>query len=395
MIRSFLSLVLALSLLLTPSMSFGQFQGTAPVATFRETDQSISGGGYWRWKLNGGVITLEKNTSADGSFGTTVVPLTISGTALQLDSAASLTWNGDTVLVRDGAANTLALKNSTNAQTLRVYGTTTGPKYLQLLHDGSDSRIYSQTGALILRTVDDSVLNLDTNNAARWVIGNSAIGPYAMYPASDNVYDLGRSGVQVRSGYFGTSVVLGADAILVRDASNVLALKNSTNAQEFRVYGSTTGPKYAALGHDGSNAYIYNNTGNLVFHTTFAPVNDNSQDIGSGSKRIRTLYAGSTIELGSTPATAGIIRLPNLTFLNARNFVNSANVPLIGLDAVDSVVVGDTTTASKITSSLGTPGSLRDGDWWVSCTGTSPARTCSLNVRDTGSTRTIVTSSAF
>ena len=38
-----------------------------------------------------------------------------------------------------------------------------------------------------------------------------------------------------------------ADVILTRDAANTLALKNSTAAQEFRVYETTTGPIYKAL----------------------------------------------------------------------------------------------------------------------------------------------------
>jgi hypothetical protein len=43
--------------------------------------------------------------------------------------------------------------------------------------------------------------------------------------------------------YFGAS----NDVVLRRDAANILALKNSTNAQEFRVYETTTGPIYKAI----------------------------------------------------------------------------------------------------------------------------------------------------
>lgn len=44
-----------------------------------------------------------------------------------------------------------------------------------------------------------------------------------------------------------TSSVGTQDVFLYRDAANILALKNSTNAQEFRVYETTTGPIYKAL----------------------------------------------------------------------------------------------------------------------------------------------------
>jgi hypothetical protein len=43
---------------------------------------------------------------------------------------------------------------------------------------------------------------------------------------------------------------------LLRDATNVLALQNTTHPQTFRVYGTTTGPKYAAFQHDGTNCVI-------------------------------------------------------------------------------------------------------------------------------------------
>lgn len=45
-------------------------------------------------------------------------------------------------------------------------------------------------------------------------------------------------------------------SVLLADAANVLALKNADTAQEFRVYGATTGTKYASLSHTGSAGHI-------------------------------------------------------------------------------------------------------------------------------------------
>jgi hypothetical protein len=53
----------------------------------------------------------------------------------------------DLFLARDAAA-ILALKNADTAQTLRVYGATTGSKYLILTHDGTNPKIDSSSGAL-------------------------------------------------------------------------------------------------------------------------------------------------------------------------------------------------------------------------------------------------------
>lgn len=46
------------------------------------------------------------------------------------------------------------------------------------------------------------------------------------------------------------------ECTVVRDAANVLAIKNSTTAQTLRIYGTTTGPKYLLVGHDGTQGNI-------------------------------------------------------------------------------------------------------------------------------------------
>lgn len=71
---------------------------------------------------------------------------------------------GDVYLYRDAAA-VLALKNGTTAQTLRVYGTTTGPKYASVYHDGTDS--YFISGA-------SSGRSFFGNGAAHWGIDTNA-----------------------------------------------------------------------------------------------------------------------------------------------------------------------------------------------------------------------------
>ena len=57
----------------------------------------------------------------------------------------------DTYLVRT-AANTLALKNSTTQQKLQVYGTTTGSKYAELTHNGTNMILTDSNSGAIWRT---------------------------------------------------------------------------------------------------------------------------------------------------------------------------------------------------------------------------------------------------
>jgi hypothetical protein len=118
------------------------------------------------------------------------------------------------------------------------------------------------------------------------------------------------------------------DTILIRDAANTLAQKNGVNAQEFRIYGTTTGPKYLTIKHSGAYGYLTtNDTGNLVLGINnitsywyfegatghLKTGTDNAFDIGAvGAARPRNLYVagnlygnGSTLT-GITGATGGV-----------------------------------------------------------------------------------------
>jgi hypothetical protein len=121
------------------------------------------------------------------------------------------------------------------------------------------------------------------------------------------------------------------DVALYRDAANTLAQRNGVNAQTFRVYNTYT---------SGSN---YERLG---------------------------IQASSNAFFITPEAATGTVR---------------------------ELVAGAAGSVTRIRSSLATPSApaLADGDWWVECSGTSPARTCSILVRDTGATRTIATSAAF
>jgi hypothetical protein len=81
-----------------------------------------------------------------------------------------------------------------------------------------------------------------------------------------------------------------ADTVLTRDAANTLAQKNSTNAQVFRWYKTTTGPQYAWVDTTGilmgTSGFAFTNgaaaaTGTLTNApaagnpTKWIPVNDN------------------------------------------------------------------------------------------------------------------------
>lgn len=85
-----------------------------------------------------------------------------------------------------------------------------------------------------------------------------------------------------------------ADVVLVRDAAEVLALKNSTNAQTFRVYGTTTGAKYTVISHSGTDGALDVSSGKLTLGGTATslsvasdvlPATDNARSLGSNALR--------------------------------------------------------------------------------------------------------------
>lgn len=112
----------------------------------------------------------------------------------------------DIKICRD-AANTLALRNSTNANTLRTYGTFTDSSNYQRSALTQNSLLYEAagTGAASDFTVGTSTnagLQLHTNGANRWTINGAGV----LRPVLDNSYDLGASGNGIRNTYTGRIV---------------------------------------------------------------------------------------------------------------------------------------------------------------------------------------------
>lgn len=151
-----------------------------------------------------------------------------------------------------------------------------------------------------------------------------------------------------------STVYIGAaiDVPLVRDAAGVLAQKNGATAQTFRVYGTTTGPRYVALTHDGANAHITGDGTTTALKVWFDLIfgSDNANDLGaSGGSRPRNVIAGTSFQVGTTPGTTGPVRIPNNTLMSARNAANSADITLIGSTAANAVQIGDAVAAAGVT----------------------------------------------
>ncbi len=325
--------------------------------------------------------------------------------------------SGDAILDRDGA-NILAQKNGATSQEFRVYGSTTGPVYTLVAHTGSSASIGTNSGG--------GSLFLTTGGSGRWLVGGTTghltantdnaydIGatganrPRSIYWGTQAIGALGSAsapswtftgrtstGVWSRAADLITVSCGGADNFefqpstlligsttgiywgntnsastiasyftsLVSDGTGVLAQKNGTNAQAFRVYNTTTGPEYGTLAWASNILSIGTNAARVtrlrtngtdrweVGATTghLLGLSDNTYDIGAaGATRPRSIYLGTSVEVGSSPADSGVIRLQNDTTIRWRNAANDANIDALAVLSTNDVVLGNGAYAIRI-----------------------------------------------
>lgn len=299
-----------------------------------------------------------------------------SGANLQIDSggvnttgsyqfsASNATAAGDVVLVRD-AANTLAQRNSTNAQTFRIYNTYTDASNYErgfmrwatnVLEIGAEAAgtgtqrqlrfplgtVTASTPLSITQTWNSAGVTFtgiqanitDTASASGSLLMDLQVGGSSVFRVDKNGSAYVRQGAYNQSGLvFGTNLNTGiyfaspwflfsnggavgagvgqngflaagssygfcaggtvsSDLIITRDAANILAQRNSTNAQTFRLYRTYT---------DASN---YERIGFIATRTTrFAIAAENA---GTGAARsLEFSFYTSASDPTSTDITDG------------------------------------------------------------------------------------------
>jgi molybdopterin-binding protein len=166
----------------------------------------------------------------------------------------------DAVLTAD-AADTLALRNGTNAQQLNVYSTWTDAsnyERIEIKFDGTDYRIkpdnagtgsdrgFILSGALTAQS--NFIFSSNGNSAWRYnATSNLYIGAgyvrasVNFQPDVDSSVSNGTTSLRWATTYTDAITIGdGVDAILTADAANELALRNGTNAQKFNLYGTYT-----------------------------------------------------------------------------------------------------------------------------------------------------------
>lgn len=293
---------------------------------------------------NVGMQIKANNEIAFYCSGTAVASVNYNS-GITLGSTNSIGWvNGhaianppDLFLYRD-AADTLALRNGVNPQTLNIYNTYTNAttyERLSFLWSGNTAWIYTNKGSvggtsrnLVLGVDGNSSILLFTNGVSRWQVNGSG----QLYAYADNSYDIGASSSnRPRTGYFGTSVVtpnvtFGNGTILTDDAANTLALRNGVNAQVFRTYGTYTdsgnynrgmigvisnnfivGTEQAGTGSTMQMQFRVGGTDRWTVKTSgiLAPGANNTYDIGvAATNTVKNIYVGTSVVSPTFVATS-------------------------------------------------------------------------------------------
>lgn len=355
--------------------------------------------------LRGSATTIWFAAGAAGrmSFGTTGLYLVSGGLFGWSSNATNPDTAADVILSRDGGAGILALKNGANACRYRAYGNAT--IYTEVRHDGTNGQMGSSSGRLQLYSNNTNAFFIETTGHILWNTDNSmdvgasgatrprtiywgtqALGPVGsvtvpsfsfagftttgIYSRSTsvNVTTGNADRMEIGSGYIalngssnlywvaGSTITAAVSVQLAREADGILAQRNTTNAQIFRIYRTFTDAANYERVHIGNNffgdnffgliveaagtglargLYISNNTNQgIIFRTNntnrwnmnstghILTDVDNALDIGaSGATRPRTIYIGTSLNV-----VAGAVTLDTngITMGDAKNIIVNA-----------------------------------------------------------------------
>ncbi len=187
----------------------------------------------WRG-ANEGLVAVITNVGQDtGNFAVLQENLTVGGIKVQhgigFYGGGNLSTNVDTQLWRDSAADTLAQRRGTNAQTFRVYNTYAngGTDYERGIINWSSNRLnigMEAGGTGAVRAVDfvgpDFSFRAAPGGTTYWQITGAGV----LQAGTDNTYDIGASGAnRPRTGYFGTSIVVATAGVQLTGTSVISA----------------------------------------------------------------------------------------------------------------------------------------------------------------------------
>jgi hypothetical protein len=258
-----------------------------------------------------------------GGSGWGSQPLNVMAAAGLSVSQGILQLGANTILLRDGADNTLALRNGAAAQTFRVYNTysNAGADYERFNISFNSSRLEistGQAGSGVSRKIDFGTygttgITFFTNTANRWGI-NGSDGHFIA--AADNTYDIGASGAnRPRNVYVGSNIY----------AAGNVGIGTTAPSEKLHVVGSAqfdaASPYINLKSSVGGNYYIQANSTTLGYNggnylAYLVPAGKGHAWIESTNTRMIIEPTTGNVGIGTTSPTsklhvAGDVTLPN------------------------------------------------------------------------------------
>lgn len=193
-------------------------------------------------------------------------------------STADVDTATDNARLYSPSAGVLSLRQADTAQAFRVYGATTGDKYVSLAHDGTNSTISTSSGQIIVQAAGGALI-LGANATNYWEV--DSIGLLAL---TDNTYSLGQTDANRPSQLF-----LGAPKI-TKGSGTGFTLNDSGSVRRQTYKCTTTFAAYAAAA----------TTGDKVIGTLPAKARIVAIYADTTTKYIGGAVATCTLRLGTT-----------------------------------------------------------------------------------------------
>jgi len=356
----------------------GGFANDAGLVLRSSSQVSFQTSGTDRWTItsSGHFVPATDNAFDIGDATHQVRNLYIAGSLVGSFSFSSLTvgtLNLSGSIVLTGATGTQAIGDATHALA-SVYTrqvVTDSGQNLRLVATGTANVVFS------------------TNAGDRWGVGNTG----TFYPVSDNAYQIGAAANRPLAIYVADAGLKWGDTAsfvaLRRSGTEVQAvLGDASDYATFRAktipatssFQTTTAGTYIAIGTPTAttgavrlpnatggvftSAGIYSrnaaNTADVMLlglgsdgrtytGNTLAPQADNSYDLGVTGAAWRSTVLTTSVSIGTNPSTTGVLRLPYAGAIRSRNSDNTADVDVIQVGGLQTVV-GNT---SMITSIVG------------------------------------------
>lgn len=310
--------------------------------------------------------TFDQDQSA--TFANTVNATTFVG-AVTGHSSLDLALTGGTLsggLTMNGAAITLSGNQSVTYGTAGIRIKGVAATFNDPLSSGTVAAAYTDTlgGNTLTATGATTITDYNTLN----------IAPAT---ASTNITVTRKHSIGILDSTSAASSITGG--LVVAAAYGTTATSVGIGGGNINAGGTLTVGGHVTL--EGVTSAGATGTNNLVFSTSPTLVTP-----------VLGVAIGTSLALGTNPAAAGTLMLPNNTYITARNAANSADINMIQVASTNVVLVGSASVAISLsglwTTNTGTGAFAASGAWPITTTGVASLGTVSATSTTDATTTT-------